>query len=98
MTSSVLRRPLRVRIVIDRLVFDGIDVRFGSRDRLRAALEQELAHLVAAGELAPALAGGIAVPSLAAPAIEASGSPMRLGHAIAGAVYHSVGAARPSRG
>jgi hypothetical protein len=86
---------VNVFIRIDRLVLDGLDMRHSGRDRLRAAVEQELSRLVATGGLAPALVGGVAVPSLPAPAIGASdvsGTPARLGAAIAGAVYSSVGA------
>jgi hypothetical protein len=89
---------MKVFIRIDRLVvdgLDGLDLRHGGRDRLRAAAAHELSRLVAVGGLAPALAGGLAVPSLPAPPIgarDASGPPARLGAAIAGAIYGSVGA------
>jgi hypothetical protein len=83
---------MKVRIHIDRLVIDGLDLRHGGRGHLRAAVEQELARLVGENGLAAPLKAGIAVPSLPAPGIEASGSPADLAAAIAGAVYRSVGA------
>lgn len=82
---------MNVRLHVDRLVLDGIDVPYAARGALRAALEQELARLIANGGLSPSLAGGAAVPSLRAAEIPIDGSPGRLGVAIAGAVYGGLG-------
>jgi len=85
---------MNIRLHIDRLVLEGLDVPSASRAALGAALEQELARLIAAGGLAPWLAGGTAVPSMDAPPIDAPGSPHQLGTAIAGALYAGMGGAR----
>ena len=84
---------MSVRLHIDRLVLDGIDVRHADRPHLQSAIESELARLIAAGGLSPELAGGIAMPSVRAPqiALKAGAKPAQLGAAIAGAVYGGVG-------
>lgn len=85
---------MTVRLHIDRLVLDGLDLPPGGHHALRAAVEGELARLIAAGGLAPALKDSLAVPSIDAPSIDAGGSPRQLGAAIAGAVYAGVGDGR----
>jgi hypothetical protein len=82
---------MKVRLHIERIVLDGLDVPYGARAALRAAMERELARRIAAAGLAPALSAGTAVPSVAAPPIEAAGPPTRLGAAIAAAVYGGIG-------
>jgi hypothetical protein len=86
---------MTVRLHIDRLVLEGLDVRAGSRGTIAGAVEQELARLIANGGLAPSLAGGAALPSVAGGSIAATGSPTGLGAAIAGAVYDGVGGRAP---
>lgn len=82
---------MKVRLRIDRLVLDGIDVPYGARAALRAALERELGERIALGGLAPALAAGTAVPSLDAPQMQTARNPVQLGTAIAQAVYGGIG-------
>jgi hypothetical protein len=84
---------MNVRLHIDRLVLDGVSVSAAGRPLLQAALETELARLVAAGGISPELAGGMAVPSVRAPQvqIQRDAKPAQLGTAIAGAVYRGVG-------
>jgi hypothetical protein len=84
---------MKINIAIDRLVLDGIDIAAADRPRLRAAVESELARLIAGGGISGGLAGGIAVPSVPASsiAIAASRSPRELGSAIAGSVYGGIG-------
>jgi hypothetical protein len=84
---------MNVRLHIDRLVLDGLDVRAGDRPRIAAAVQAELARLVAAGGISPELTGGIALPSVRVPeiAIAPGAKPAQLGAAIAGAVYGGVG-------
>ena len=79
---------MNVEIHIDRLVLDGLDVPFAHRAALQAAIEGELARLVAAS--APR-SQPLAVPSVRAPEIRAGGTPAQLGNAIAGAVHKAVG-------
>lgn len=83
-----------VRIHIDRLVLDGLDVSHASHVAFGGAVERELARRIAAGGLAPSLLGGIAVPSLATSPINAAGPPRQLGTAIAHALYGGLGGGR----
>jgi hypothetical protein len=87
---------MNVRLHIDRLVLDGIDVGPADRPRLQAAVEQELARLIGAGGLSPELAGGVAVPSVRAPqiALAPDAKPAQLGTSIAGAVFGGLGGTR----
>jgi hypothetical protein len=84
---------MSVRLHIDRLVLDGVSVAAGGRPQLQAAIESELARLIAAGGLSPELANGIAVPAVRAPqmTLAPNAKPAQLGTAIAGAVYGGVG-------
>ena len=83
---------MNVRLHIDRLVLDGIDVAAGDRPRLQAALEAELTRLVTERGVAGELANGAALPSVRAPQISIAGSNARqIGTAIAGAVFGGVG-------
>lgn len=87
---------MNLRLHIERLVLDGVNVPFASRGALQAAVETELARLAGTGAISPELAGGIAVPALRAPAItvDQTSAPAPLGHAIAGAVWGAVGEGR----
>jgi hypothetical protein len=83
----------RIDINIERLILDGLTLSPRDRVALGAALEGELARLIAGGGLPAGLAGGGAVPSLPAAAIQLSGDndPAHLGRQIAGAVYGGGG-------
>jgi hypothetical protein len=87
---------MKVRLHIERVVLDGVDVPPGSRGALRASLERELASRIAAGGLSDALASGIAVPAVSAPPIViAHGTPApTLGASIAQSVYAGIGGRR----
>ena len=87
---------MNIRLHIDRLVIEGIDVAHASRAALRSAIETELARQIAAGGISPSLAGGIAVPNVSAPEITVphGAKPAHLGGAIAGAIYGGVGGRR----
>ncbi len=92
---------MRVRLHIERLVLEGLDVPTGAGAGLRQALEAELVRLIAAGGLAGWSARGAALAALPAPPIGTAGPPRRLGAAIAGAVYAGLGPqpkAGPSHG
>ena len=84
---------MSVRLHIEHLVVEGIDVPHGARRAFRAALERELTQRIAAGGIGDELSSGGAVPSVAAPAIDlASGTDApRLGAAIAGSVFAGLG-------
>lgn len=87
---------MKVRLHIERLVLDGIDVPPGARRTLRQSLERELARRIAAGGLSSELASGIAVPSVSAPAIDTAPAKdaRKLGAAIARSVYTGIGGRR----
>src|SRR3712207_1240881 len=86
--------PSSIHIHIERLVLDGIALPHAQRPLLQAALEAELARLLAERGLADGLASGIQVPSLRSSAIPLAhpGEPARLGAQIAQSVYGSLGA------
>jgi hypothetical protein len=86
---------MKVRLQIDRLVLDGFDLPPLSRGELRAALEQELARLIAGDGIASTLAQRGALPAVGAPQISAVGTPTQLGSAIAGAVHCALEGGRP---
>lgn len=78
---------------IGRVVLDGIEVAAAERPRLKAAIESELARIIAERGLAGGLGQGVALPSLHTPQITVgqTAKPAQLGTAIAGAVGGSVG-------
>lgn len=84
---------MSVRLHIDRLVLDGVTLAPADRAHFVAAIESELARLVAGGGISPALANGIALPSLRAPEVTFApdAKPAQMGEAVAGALYQGVG-------
>jgi hypothetical protein len=87
---------MSIRLHIDRLILDGVDLPPGSRRALRESLERELASRIAADGISGVLSGGAAVPSLSAPAIDVAhgtGAP-KLGASIAASVYAGIGGGR----
>jgi hypothetical protein len=85
---------MSVHLHIDRLVLDGVNVRAADRPRLQAAIESELARLIAGGGISHELAQGIALPSVRAPRISLANDVQQLGTSIAGSVYGGVGGAK----
>jgi hypothetical protein len=86
---------MNIELHIERLIVEGLPIAYGQRALLQAAVEIELARLLAQGGLAEGLAGGVMVPSLPAGAIQLDGvgDPASLGGRIARAVYGSIGSA-----
>ena len=84
---------MSIKLYIDRLVLDGINVEPAQRPVLQEALEAELGRLLAEGGIEGNFAGGEAVPSVRANGFEmsAEGSPVQLGRQIAQAVYGGIG-------
>ena len=82
-----------IQVHIDRLILDGIAVPHAQRPHLQAAVEAELARLLADGGVAPHLATGRVVPQIPGDSIELSphSNPAQLGHQIAHAVYRGIG-------
>lgn len=84
---------MNVNLHIDRLILDGMPVTPHHGRLVQAAVETELARLLADGALAPELAQGMAIPSLpvANIAMNPNGNPTQLGQQIAQAVYTGIG-------
>lgn len=84
---------MNVNLHIERLILDGVAVARGDEPLLRAAVEAELARLIAVGGPSPALMSGGAVPRLHAGDIRLSGEdgPRQLGRQIARALYGRIG-------
>jgi hypothetical protein len=86
---------MNVNLHIERLILDGIDVEPAHRPVLQAALEAELARLLAQGGVGPGLAAGGAVPALRGDGFQlsggAGGNPRQLGRQIARAVHGGIG-------
>lgn len=84
---------MNISVHIERLILDGLPLAPDQRRLLQAAVEAELASLLASRGLAPGLLAGGAVPSLPADSIALTndGDPTRLGHQIARAVYGGIG-------
>jgi hypothetical protein len=82
---------MRITLHIEHLVLDGLPAADGAR--LRAAVEGELARLLASGGLRPDLAAGGAVARLAAPPIrlDRGGRPDAIGRAVARSVHAGIG-------
>jgi hypothetical protein len=83
---------MSIKLHIERLVLDGLPVTRSQGPLVKAAVETELARLMAEGGLAQELASGGAVPSVRADGINSvGGSPARIGRQIAKAVYGGIG-------
>lgn len=84
---------MNIQVEIDRLVLEGISLSRAQRRELQAAVEVELGRLLAEGGVATRFQTGIAVPEVAATAIQydAKSSPTQLGHQIAHSVYGGLG-------
>lgn len=84
---------MNIYVHIERLILDGVSVPPAERPVLQAAVEAELARLLAEGGLSSDLQSGGALPSLPAGGIElpAEGNAGRLGNQIARAVYRGLG-------
>lgn len=80
---------MNIRVGIDQLVLEGMSLSLAQRRQLQAAVEAELGRLLAEGGVATRFQTSIAVPEVAATAIQydAKSSPTQLGHQIAHSVY-----------
>jgi hypothetical protein len=84
---------MKVSVHVERLVLEGLPVSAAQGGLVRAAVEEELSRLLAAGELDPALVAAGSLPRLEAGALrlEEQTDPARVGRQIARAVYEGVG-------
>lgn len=85
---------MNIRLHIERVVLEGLDLSQAEAQNLHASLEAELTRLLAGG-LAPQLLSGGAYPSLAVPGLESGEHPppkaSTLGSQVAQAVYGGIG-------
>lgn len=90
---------MKIELHIERLVLDGVLSDAGHGKRIGAAVTRELERLFRAGGLDAHLAGGGAMPSLAAPQIRIAPRerPEAVGRKIAGAVHASTANTRGGR-
>lgn len=84
---------MNIQLHIERLVLDGLPLTRRAGALVQAAVETELARLLGAEGLSPALTGGGMTPHLAAPGVSFTpgGDPAALGVQIAHSVYGSIG-------
>ena len=85
---------MNINVHIERLVLDGLPIARHQAPLIQTAVEAELARLLVADGLAPALQSGEgATPSVNAPGMQftSNNSPAELGQKIARAVYGGIG-------
>ena len=84
---------MNVRLHIERLLLDGVDIEPGQRELLQAAVEAELVNLITLGGVANGITTGGTIPRVAGHSIQLQSEhgPAELGRNIAGAVYGGIG-------
>lgn len=84
---------MRIELHIERLVLDGLPLTRADGALVQAAVEAELARLLAEGGLGPGLLAGVALPSLRVDAVQlaAGSSPAQIGQQIGRAVFGGLG-------
>lgn len=84
---------MKIAVHIERLVLDGLAVTPAQGAQVRAAVERELARMLAAGGVADGLRGGGAVPQVPAPSFTLSPNarPDAIGRHVARSVHASIG-------
>lgn len=87
---------MNINVSIERLILDGLPLMHNQRPLVQAAVEAELARLLAASGLAANLQAGGALPSIPGGSIQlpSDGDPNTLGQQIAQAVYGGIGGNR----
>jgi hypothetical protein len=90
--DMVAERPA-IRLHIERLVLEGIDMPPAHAPAFRAAVEAELAQLLAKGGVGASLtaAGGHATPELPPATVRLSDTAATAGSQVANAVYRRIG-------
>jgi hypothetical protein len=84
---------MNINLHIERLILDGIPLGPGQRPLLQAAMEAELARLLASGGLCEGLQSGGAFYNVRTAGIQLADdrNPASMGEKIAGAVYRGIG-------
>lgn len=82
-----------IRVHIERLILDGVELGPGDAPKLQAAVEGELARLVGERGLAPEMSGGGALASVRGGAVQLgqADTPARLGRQVASAIHKGIG-------
>lgn len=84
---------MNIQLHIERLVLDGLPITRSQRPLVQAAVEAELARLLAADGLSPIVVAGGVLPRVPAGDIQLTkdDDPGSLGQQIARAVYRGIG-------
>ena len=83
---------MNVKLHIERLVLDGVNIAPGQDHLLQVSVETELARLLTDGGLSPSLAEGIALPRMSTSGIQLTGNnPTQIGQQIAQSMYEGIG-------
>jgi hypothetical protein len=83
---------MNIKVHIERLVLDGVNITSDQSHLLQASVEAELSRLLTAGGLSPSLAQGTAVPSISADGIQlTNNNPAKIGQQIAQSMYGGIG-------
>jgi hypothetical protein len=84
---------MNINVSIERLILEGISLPHSQRPLIQAAVEAELARLLAADGLAHHLMEGGTLPAIPGGSIQlaSNGNPGTLGQQIAQAVYGGIG-------
>lgn len=83
---------MNIRLHIERLVLDGVNIAPGQYHVLQASVETELIRLLTDGGLSPSLAQGAALPRMSTDDIQlTNNNPAQIGQHIAHSVYGGIG-------
>lgn len=83
---------MNIRLHIDRLVLDGVNIAPDRHHVLQASVETELTRLLTDGGLSPSLAQGMALPGISAGGIQLINNNLtQIGQQIAQSVYGGIG-------
>lgn len=91
-----MRNNMNINLHIERLILDGLPISHSQRPLVQAAVEAELARLLATDGLSSCLMAGGAMPYVPGGSIQlmSDGNPKTLGQQIAQAVYGGIGGSR----
>lgn len=81
---------MKIIVEIERLVLDGLPVNNRDSHVVRAAVEKELARMLAVDGISRESVSGGSVPRLRAPGVRIGGTPAAMGNSIASAVHRSL--------
>ena len=83
---------MNIKLNIERLVLDGVNITPEQRYLLQASVETELTRLLVERGLSPSLAQGTAVPQISTGGIQlTNNNPTQIGQQIAQSVYGGIG-------